>query len=69
LPKEERHSVHADHGGVGPLSIDHVTAEDGQPEVGEAGDRRFEVANGDADVLETDGHALQLPSRSSGHGV
>jgi hypothetical protein len=28
------------------------------PEVGEKGDRRFEVADGDPDVLEFDGHAL-----------
>src|SRR5262249_60905633 len=50
-------AVEAD-GGVGPLSTDRVTAEDGQPEVGEEDDRRFEVADGDADVLEFDGHAL-----------
>ena len=50
-------AVEAD-GGVGPLSTDSVTAEDGQTEVGEEGDRRFEVADGDADVLEFDGHAL-----------
>ena len=49
-------AVEAD-GGVGPLSTDRVTAEDGQPEVGEEGDRRFEVADGDADVLQFDGHA------------
>ena len=49
--------VEAD-GCVGPLSTDGVTAEDGQPEVGEEGDRRFEVTDGDADVLELDGHAL-----------
>src|SRR6516225_1458659 len=40
-------AVEAD-GGVGPLSADRVAAEDGQPEVGEEGDRRFEVADGDA---------------------
>jgi hypothetical protein len=45
-------------GGVGPLSTDGVTAKDGQTEVSEEGDRRFEVADGDADVLEFDGHAL-----------
>ena len=50
-------AVEAD-GGVGPLAADRVTAEDGQAEVGEEGDRRFEVADGDADVLELDGHAL-----------
>nr|WP_227425853.1 hypothetical protein [Pengzhenrongella sicca] len=38
-------------GGVGPLSADCVPALDGQPEVGEEGDRRFEVTDGDADVL------------------
>jgi hypothetical protein len=55
-------AVEAD-GGVGPLSADRVTAEDGQPEVGKEGDRRFEVADGDADVLEFDGHRCTLPSR------
>src|ERR687893_2205377 len=50
-------AVEAD-GRVGPLSADRVTAEDGQPEVGEEVDRRVEVADGDADVLEFDGHAL-----------
>ena len=50
-------AVEAD-SGVGPLSTDRVTAEDGKPEVGEEGDRRFEVADGDPDVLEFDGHAL-----------
>ena len=49
-------AVEAD-GGVGPLAADRVAAEDGQPEVGEEGDRRLEVADGDADVLELDGHA------------
>src|SRR6476661_7723771 len=49
--------VEAD-GCVGPLSTDRVTAEDGKPEVGEEGDRRFEVADGDPDVFEFDGHAL-----------
>jgi hypothetical protein len=48
-------AVEAD-GGVGPLSMDRVTAEDGQPEVGKEGDRLFEVADGDADVLEFDRH-------------
>src|SRR5512133_918170 len=50
-------AVEAD-GGVGPLSTDRVTTEDGQPEVSKEGDRRFEVADGDADVLQLDGHAL-----------
>jgi hypothetical protein len=50
-------AVEAD-GGVGPLTTDGVSAEDGQPEVGEEFDRRFEVADGDADVLEFDGHTL-----------
>ena len=48
-------AVEAD-GGVGPLATDRVAADDRQPEVGEEGDRRFEVADGDADVLELDGH-------------
>src|SRR4051794_750298 len=51
-------AVEAD-GGVGPLSLDRGTADNGQPEIREEGDRRFEVADGDADVLELDGHALQ----------
>jgi hypothetical protein len=45
-------------GGVGPLATDRVTADDRQTEVGEKGDRCFEVANGDADVLKFDGHAV-----------
>ncbi|MCW2688578.1 MAG: Multi-sensor signal transduction histidine, partial [Mycobacterium sp.] len=45
-------------GSVGPLTTDRVTADDRESEVGEKGDRRFEVANGDADVLKFDGHAL-----------
>lgn len=44
--------------GIGPLSTDRVTAKDGEPEVGEGGDGRVEVADGDPDVLEFDGHAL-----------
>src|SRR3954470_21688371 len=48
-------AIEAD-GGVGPLSADRVTAKNAQPEVGEEGDRLFEVADGDADVLELDGH-------------
>ena len=52
-------AVEAD-GGVGPLATDGVAADDGQPEVGEEGDRRFEVTDGDADVLELDGHALHI---------
>src|SRR3954454_22965223 len=50
-------AVEAD-GGVGPLSTDRVTSENGQPEVSEEGDRRFQVADGDADVLQIDAHAL-----------
>src|SRR5215207_7262223 len=50
-------AVEAD-GGVGPLSTDRVTSENGQPEVSEEGDRRFQVADGDADVLQLDAHAL-----------
>jgi hypothetical protein len=42
-------------GGVGPLATDRVTAEHGQPEVSKEGDRRFEIADGDADVLKFDG--------------
>src|SRR5688572_149756 len=49
--------VEAD-GGVGPLSTDRVTAENGQPEVSEEGDRRFQVADGNADVLQLDAHGL-----------
>ncbi|GGW65537.1 hypothetical protein GCM10010340_49850 [Streptomyces griseoloalbus] len=45
-------------GSVGPVTTDRVTADDREAEVGEKGDRCFEVANGDADVLEFDGHAL-----------
>src|SRR3954466_6692405 len=59
-------AVEAD-GGVGPLSIDRGTAENGQPEISEEGDRRFEVADGDADVLELDGHALH--ATESGRAV
>src|SRR4029453_19444478 len=50
-------AVEAD-GGVGPLSTDRGTSENGQPEVSEEGDRRFQVADGDADVLQLDAHAL-----------
>ena len=50
-------AVEAD-GCIGPLSTDRVTAEDGKPEVGEEGDRRVEVADGDPDVLEFDGHVF-----------
>jgi hypothetical protein len=56
-------AVEAD-GGVGPLFTDRVTVEDGEPEVGAEGDRRFEVADGDADVLKLDGYAL--PATESG---
>ncbi len=45
-------------GGVGPLAADGVTADDREAEVGEKGDRCFEVANGDADILKLDGHAV-----------
>jgi len=45
-------------GRVGPLSTDRVTSENGQPEVSEEGDRRLQVADGDADVLQLDAHAL-----------
>jgi hypothetical protein len=38
-------------GSVGPLTTDRVTADDRETEVCEKGDRRFEVANGNADVL------------------
>ena len=54
------------YGGVAPLSTDRVTAEDGEPEVDEEGDRRFEVADGDTDVLKLDGHgshATNIPNR------
>src|SRR5215212_3125969 len=50
-------AVEADRG-VGPLSTDRVTTEDGQPEVSEEGNRRFQVADGDADVLQLDAHVL-----------
>jgi hypothetical protein len=46
------------HSNVGPLATHRVTAQDAQTEVGEEGDRRFKVAHGDANVLESDGHAL-----------
>ena len=41
------------------VAVDQVgfTAHDGETEVGEEGDRCFEVADGDADVLKSDGHA------------
>jgi hypothetical protein len=55
-------AVEAD-GGVGPLAADRVAAQEGEAEVGEEGDRRIEVADCDADVLELDGHACTLPSR------
>jgi len=42
-------------GSVGPFATDRVTADDRETEVGEKGDRCFEVANGDADVLKFDG--------------
>src|SRR4051794_9015493 len=61
-------AVEAD-SGVGPLSTDRVTPEDGQPEVDEEGDRRFKVADGDTDVLELDGHGLHatnIPAPATG---
>jgi hypothetical protein len=51
-------AVEADRG-VGPLSADRVTAENREPQVGEEGDGRFQVTDGDADVLELDGHVVQ----------
>jgi hypothetical protein len=45
-------------GSVGPFATDRVTADDRETEVGEKCNRCFEVANGDADVLKFDGHAL-----------
>src|SRR3954454_23978445 len=45
-------------GGVCPLSTDRVTAENAQPQIREEGDRLFDVTNGDADVLELDGHGF-----------
>src|SRR3954454_16638615 len=59
-------AVEAD-GDVGSLSIDRGTAENGQPEISEGGDRRFEGADGDAHVLEPDGHAMPAPE--SGRAV
>src|SRR3978361_112668 len=44
-------------GSVGPPATDRVAADDRETEVGEKGERRREVADGDADVLEFDGHA------------
>src|SRR4051812_38986117 len=48
-------------GRVGPLPTDRVATKDGETEVGEEGDGLFEIADGDADVLELDGHACTLP--------
>ena len=45
------------HRGVGPFTADGIAAEDREAEVGEEGDRRFEVADRDADILEFYGHA------------
>jgi hypothetical protein len=61
-------AVEAD-GCVGPFPTDRVTAEDGKPEVGEKGDRRFEVADGDPDVFEFDGHALHAIESARFHQV
>src|SRR4051794_22137677 len=55
-------AVQAD-GGVGPLPADGVTAKDGQTEVGEERDGLFKIADGDADVLELDGHGSMLARR------
>src|SRR5205809_7262156 len=46
-------------GGVSPLTTHCVTADDRETEVGEKGDRCFDVANRDTDVLKSDGHAFQ----------
>jgi hypothetical protein len=54
-------------GGVGPLAADRVAAEDDQTEVGKEGDRGFEVADGDTDVLKFDGQALH--ATESGRSV
>src|SRR4029077_7967781 len=48
-------AVEAD-GCVGPLSTDSVTAENSQAEVGEEGNRFFEVTDGDTDVFQLDCH-------------
>ena len=63
-------AVEAD-GSVGPLATDRVAADDRETEVGEEGDRCLEVANGDADVLKFDGHALHAtePARLHAWGV
>jgi acetyl esterase/lipase len=45
-------------GGVGPFTTDRVTAHDRKAEVGEKGDRCFEVANRDANILKLDRHAF-----------
>src|SRR3712207_6136168 len=50
-------------GGVGPLAADGVPADQHEAEVGAEGDRFFEVANGDADVLESAGHGGMLRKR------
>jgi hypothetical protein len=60
-------AVKAD-GGVGPLSTNCGTTENAQPEVGEEGDRRFEVTHGDGDLLELDGHMGTLPSEGDAFG-
>lgn len=46
------------HGGVSPFTADRLTADHSEAEVGKEGDRCFEVADCDADVLKSDGHAL-----------
>ena len=50
------------HGGIRPLAADRVPADDGEAEVGEERERCFDVADGDSDILESDGHALNVPS-------
>jgi hypothetical protein len=49
-------------GGIGPFSANGVAAEECQSEVGEEGDRRFEISYGDTDVLELIGMRRTLPS-------
>jgi hypothetical protein len=55
-------AVEAD-GNVGPLAGDRVTADDAQTEVGEQNERGFDVANGDANVLQLDRQRCTLPSQ------
>jgi hypothetical protein len=62
-------AVEAD-GSVRPLTADGVPADERETEVGEERDRCLEVLNGDADVLEFDGHARHAtePPRSVDRG-